>query len=150
MRRVAPMEDGFMLFFPSVRIGRGDWCRLMQLAFAPEHRNHPVAAFLRSEVHRAIVTAESNLNEIVHMNGCVTYRLDGQEPVEQVLVHPDDYRGSEQDLSVLTSLGAALIGIRVGDAMPFASANGKLHVVTPLAVRADSKRLTFGSPSGAK
>jgi regulator of nucleoside diphosphate kinase len=124
-----------MLVLPAVRIPREDWDRLMQLAFDARHNLHPAAPLLRSEVHRAIVTRDRT-DEVVQLNGAVRYRLDGGVPMDRGLVHPDDYGTSELDLSVLTSLGAALIGIRVGDAMPFLCGDGTLHLVTPLACKA--------------
>jgi transcription elongation GreA/GreB family factor len=103
----------------------------MQLAFNAEYNQHPAAPLLRSEVHRAIVTRD-RADEVVQLNGAVRYRLDERAPVDQVLVHPDDHGTIELNLSVLTSLGAALIGIRVGDCMLFLCADGTLHQVTPL------------------
>lgn len=135
-----------MLFFPAVRIAKNDWSRLMQLAFDPKNNMHPTAAFLRSEVHRAIVTEVLNLNEIAHLNGRVTYRLDDNEPMERVLAHPEDRPKGELSLSVLTPLGAALIGIRVGDGMPFSCPKGNLHLVTVLDVQQDPERHGFSVP----
>jgi transcription elongation GreA/GreB family factor len=108
----------------------------MELAFEAEHNLHPAATFLRSEVHRAIVVDEIDAaDEIVQLNNGVSYQLDKQPVAARVLVHPGDYAGSELHLSVLTSLGAALIGVRVGEAMPFMCTEGNLHIVRPLAVR---------------
>jgi len=129
-----------MLFFPAVRISTQDWHRLMQLAFDPKHDLNPDAALLRCEVHRAIVTPDlGDSDDIVQLNRLVRYRLDKRDPAERLLVHPDDHDTSELDLSVFTSLGAALIGIRVGDAMPFLCTEGNLHLVTPLAVGPKSR-----------
>lgn len=125
-----------MLYFPSVRIRKRDWNRLMELAFEAEHNQHPVATFLRSEVHRAIVVDEIDAaDEIVQLNSWVSYQLDKQPMTARVLVHPEDYAASELHLSVLTSLGAALIGVRVGEAMPFMCTEENLHIIRPLAVR---------------
>jgi regulator of nucleoside diphosphate kinase len=127
--------ESVMLFLPAVRIPRQDWDRLMQLAFDARHNLHPAAPLLRAEVHRAIVTRDRT-DEVVQLNGAVRYRFDERAPVDRVLVHPDDQGTSELNLSVLTSLGAALIGNRVGDSMPFLCADGTLHQVTPLACKA--------------
>jgi regulator of nucleoside diphosphate kinase len=108
----------------------------MQLAFEAGHKHHPAATFLRSEVHRAIVVDEINAaQEIVQLNSCVSYQLDKQVATARVLVHPEDYASRALHLSVLTSLGAALIGVRVGDTMPFMCTEGNLHLITPLSVR---------------
>jgi regulator of nucleoside diphosphate kinase len=133
-----------MLFFPAVRIRRCDWSRLMRLAFAPEHTAHPATTFLRSEVHRAIVTDDFGLDEIVHLNGLVRYRLDGEDAALRQLVHPDDH-DAEGQLPVLSWLGAALIGIRVGDVMPFACSAGTLHSVTLFSVQPADKRVSPNS-----
>jgi hypothetical protein len=105
----------------------------MQLAFDAKHNDHAVVPFLRSEVHRAIVL-QNPQDDIVRLNAWVTYRLDKRPPERRLLVHPSDYVPGERQLSVLSSLGAALLGIRVGDAMPFLCTEGNLHLVTPLAV----------------
>jgi hypothetical protein len=122
-----------MLFFPPVRLSNRDWTHLMQLAFDAKHNAHAVTPFLRSEVHRAIVL-ENLQDDIVRLNAWVTYRLDKRPPEKRLLVHPRDYVPGERQLSVLSSLGAALLGIRVGDAMPFLCTEDNLHLVTPLAV----------------
>lgn len=122
-----------MLFFPTVRLSNRDWTQLMQLAFDVKHDRHPVAPFLRSEVHRAIVLEDPH-DDIVQLNSWVTYRLDKRPSEKRLLVHPQDYVLGEPQLSVLSSLGAALIGIRVGDSMPFLCTDGNLHLVTPLAM----------------
>jgi regulator of nucleoside diphosphate kinase len=136
--------EGKMLFLPTVRIRQFDWDCLMQLAFAPEHSSHPAAPFLRAEVHRAIVTDDFSLNQIVHLNGLVSYRLDGQDMASRLLVHPDD-DDVEGQLPVFSPLGAALIGIRVGDVMPFACPSGTLHSVMPLALQPERKRASSNS-----
>jgi hypothetical protein len=109
----------------------------MQLAFDAQYNCHPVAPFLRSEVHRAIVLEDPH-DDMVQLNTWVTYRLDKRPAEKRLLVPPHDYVPDEQQLSVLSSLGAALIGIRAGDAMPFLCTEGNLHLVTPLAIGHES------------
>ena len=129
-----------MLFLPPVRLSNPDWVRLMQLAFDEDHRVHPVAAFLQAEVHRAIVHEEStSARNVVRLNTSVTYRLDRRSAETRLLVHPEDDVSDSRCLSVFTSLGAALVGIREGDVMPFMCTEGNLHLVTPLAVGRPSR-----------
>lgn len=125
-----------MLPFPPVRLPSRDWECLMQLAFDAKYDRHPVASFLRSEVHRAIITEEdSDDGDVVRLNTWVTYHVDWDASESRLLVHPDDFVSERVHLSVLSSLGAALLGIRVGDRMPFVDAAGRLHLVTVLSVR---------------
>ena len=56
---------------------------------------------------------------MVSTNAKVTYRIDGGRPTAHVLVHPQDLLWPGAELSVLTPLGIALLGLRVGDRMPF-------------------------------
>jgi hypothetical protein len=53
-----------------------------------------------------------------------------------LLVHPEDLRWPGAELSVLTPLGIALLGLRVGDRMPFrTSRDGPWHEVVVEDVR---------------
>jgi hypothetical protein len=124
-----------MLFLPPVRLSSRDWARLMRLAFDEKHTAHPVGPFLRTEVHRAIVLDElGHREDVVRLNAWVKYQLDARPPESRFLVHPEDYAAGKRQLSVLSPIGAALIGIRVGDPMPFVSTEGQLHLVTALTV----------------
>jgi hypothetical protein len=107
----------------------------MQLAFDDKHTAHPVGPFLRSEVHRAIVLDDPRYREdVVRLNAWVTYQLDARPPESRFLVHSEDYVAGKRQLSVFSPIGTALIGIRVGDPMPFVSTEGQLRLVTALRV----------------
>jgi regulator of nucleoside diphosphate kinase len=123
-----------MLRFPTVRLSNGDWARLNNLALDAENESHPVSTFLRAEVHRAIVEDKPD-DDVVRLNAWVTYRVDWGPSETRLLVHPDDYVSKGTHLSVLSPLGAALIGIRNGDRMPFFDVLGSLHLVTPVSLR---------------
>lgn len=72
--------------------------------------------------------------DVVRLNAWVKYQLDARPPETRFLVHPEDYAACKRQLSVLSPIGAALIGIRIGDPMPFECTDGQLHLVTALAV----------------
>jgi regulator of nucleoside diphosphate kinase len=112
----------------------------MALAFNAKNNPHPVSAFLRAEVHRAIVVTHADA-DVVRLNAWVTYRVDWGPTESRLLVHPDDYASGGCHLSVLSSVGAALIGIRVGDRMPFFDSGKSLHVVTPMSLRQEPTAL---------
>lgn len=123
-----------MLTFPPVRLPNEDWVSLMRLAFGADNDLHPVSTFLRAEVHRAIVTEQPD-DDVVRLNAWVTYRIDWEPTESRLIVHPDDYVPGAHYLSVLSPVGAALIGIRVGDRMPFFDSRAMLHLVTPVSLR---------------
>jgi regulator of nucleoside diphosphate kinase len=138
-----------MLILPPVRLRNRDWTHLMQLAFDPRYNGDPVTPFLRAEVHRAVVIEDDQLQkDIVHLNAWVTYQLDKRPAQTRLLVDPNDYVSDVMHVSVSSSLGAALIGIRVGDPMPFLCTEGNVHLVTALDVRELGATGTIRDESG--
>jgi len=116
----------------------------MLLAFQSESEDHPFSFDLRKEVHRAIVLDDDEpVSGIVTLNSWVMYAVDWDAPETRLLVHPEDYASSALHLSVLSPLGAALIGIRVGDRMPFVGLGERVHVVTPIEVRQEPSAAGF-------
>lgn len=134
-----------MLAFPSVRLPKDDWVRLMSLAFTAENDLNPVGTFLRAEVHRAIVM-ESTDDDVVRLNAWVTYRIDWGPTESRLLVHPHDYVPGGHHLSVLSPVGAALIGIRIGERMPFFDLGRTIHLVTPVSLRQEPTTLGLLRP----
>jgi hypothetical protein len=112
----------------------------MSFAFDTANDSYPVGTFLRAEVHRAIVTDQTD-EDVVRLNAWVTYRVDWTATESRIIVHPDDYLPGGPYLSVLSPLGAALIGIRVGDHMPFLDSGKRPHLVTPLDLRREPTML---------
>jgi regulator of nucleoside diphosphate kinase len=67
---------------------------------------------------------------VARLNEWVTYRIDGNEQTQsKILVCPAEFRSAELTLSVLWPLGAAVLGMRVGNCMKFFSNEGGLHSV---------------------
>jgi len=104
---------------PQVTIATHDYNRLMFVAALENKRRKPHREFLMSELRRASLCHPDALpDNVVSTNAKVTYRLDGR-PMGHVLVYPEDLLWPGAELSVLTPLGIALLGLRVGDRMPF-------------------------------
>ena len=123
---------------PHVTIATHDYNRLMSVAALDRNRRKPDREFLMSELRRASLCHPDALPEdVVSTNAKVTYRLDGDgKPRAHVLVHPEDLRWPGAELSVLTPLGIALLGLRVGDRMPFrTSRDGPIQEVVVEDVR---------------
>jgi regulator of nucleoside diphosphate kinase len=127
---------------PPVCIPRSDYARLEE--FAGRREQHPAAAFLLSELCRARIldhAPESDL--IVCLDRWVTYRVDWEPPESKILVLSPSLGLWERHLSVLTPVGAALLGLHVGDRMPYQDNRGALHAVTVMSLHPESKVLTF-------
>ncbi|WP_018229360.1 bifunctional GNAT family N-acetyltransferase/nucleoside diphosphate kinase regulator [Methyloversatilis universalis] len=72
---------------------------------------------LEHEIERAIVVEPQQVKpDVVTMNSRAVLHLDDEE-VEVALVYPQDADGSDNRLSVYSSIGTAILGYREGDAI---------------------------------
>ncbi|GEO13688.1 GreA/GreB family elongation factor [Microvirga aerophila] len=115
---------------PPITIATCDYNRLLVTATIQQEHNPRASDFLLEELRRATVCHPSALPEDVVSTNCrVIFRID-DEPKSRahLLVHPDDLISPGSEISVTTPLGTALLGLRVGDRMPFVE-DGTLHEV---------------------
>ena len=115
---------------PPITLAANDYNRLMFTAMMQQKHNRRASDFLLEELRRAKVCHPSALPEDVVSTNCrVIFRID-DEPKSRahLLVHPDDLISPGTEISVTTPLGTALLGLRVGDRMPFVE-DGTLHDV---------------------
>lgn len=110
--------------------------RLRGLAIAAMDRTPEVGDRLLQEVERAEVlsSAEMPLN-VVNVGSEVTFR-DNTTNREQtvVIVLPKEANIAERRVSVLTPIGAALIGLREGASINWVTRDGELRELTVLRV----------------
>ena len=116
---------------PPIIIARRDHARLERLADDALRERHPVGRFLMSEIRRAVVFDTNKAPEgVACLNEWVTYRVDGSRQSEsKILVCPDELRNGQMELSVLSPLGAAVLGMSAGQRIKFFSIEGGLHSV---------------------
>lgn len=95
-----------------------------------------VAYFLARETERAkVVTDDFDLRGIVRMGSQVRYCDDKTGDIRDVvLVYPHEADISLKRISVLTPVGAALIGLSVGQAIEFRTPGLRKHSLTILGV----------------
>ncbi len=117
---------------PPVSIPEPDCRRLDDVVRQAAADRHPVAAFLACELSRAnVLSADEFPADTVTLDRWVTFRFDrGWRPERRLLVCPQDYQLAELHLSVLSPLGAALIGLRVGSEIAYRSIEGVRHVAS--------------------
>jgi hypothetical protein len=106
---------------PPITIASCDYDRLIFTATVARCRGDLGAEFLLSELLRAKRCESEELPEDVVSTNCrVIYRIDGAgEQQAGLLVYPEDMKSPGAELSVTTPLGTALLGLRVGDRMPY-------------------------------
>jgi regulator of nucleoside diphosphate kinase len=120
---------------PTIAMSAADHARLSELARLAGSQ-FPAADFLAQEVERAEILNTRPLGGLVQMGSRVRFRDDvtGQERT-LTLAYPEDADISSGRISVLTPVGAALIGLSVGQSIEWETASGGLRSLTVLEVR---------------
>lgn len=122
---------------PPIKIRRSDSQRLAQLADAAAETAPATADFLAGEIERATVVPDTApLAGVVGMESEVIFRDDATGLQKQVtLVYPQSADIEAGRISVLTPIGAALIGLSAGQAISFTTPSGERRSLTVLEVR---------------
>jgi transcription elongation GreA/GreB family factor len=116
---------------PAIALTASDYPRLEKLARVAAQQGDMDAMFLLVEINRAEIVPDDarDLESIVTIGSWVTYLTDWGIPRKTVqLVWPEDRTSDLAQISVLSGLGAALVGLRIGDQMPYFLA-GCMNVV---------------------
>jgi len=116
---------------PNVTLPASDHRRLQRLARVGADQADVDAHFRLSEIKRAEVVPDraARLDSIVTMGSWVTFWITWGVPREtRQLVYPEDYTSERTQISVMSALGAALVGLKVGSEIPFFTA-GRTNIV---------------------
>jgi regulator of nucleoside diphosphate kinase len=127
-------EEEFMsapIDLPAITLASCDYNRLLFTAAMGQGGADPVIEFLLAELRRAQVCHPAALPEdVVSANCRVIYRVDGESKTRaHLLVHPEDLIWPGAEIAITTPLGAALIGLTVGDRMPYTEQDGSRREV---------------------
>ncbi len=116
---------------PAITIVRSDHESLTRLAESFAAKNPAVAGQLLSELERARVVEDSQLRpEIVRMGSTLRFTTDAGEDRTVTLVFPGHADIAEGKVSVLTPIGAALIGLAAGQTIDWTGRDGRSHLLT--------------------
>jgi regulator of nucleoside diphosphate kinase len=116
---------------PAIALTTSDYPRLEKLARVAAQQGDMDAMFLLVEINRADIVPDDarGIESIITIGSWVTYLSDWGIPRKTVqLVWPEDRTSDLAQISVLSGLGAALVGLRIGDQMPYFLA-GCMNVV---------------------
>ena len=111
-----------MLPLPAIALTASDYPRLEKLARVAAQHGDMDAMFLLAEINRADIVPDDSgeAESVVAIGSWVTYWTNWGFPRKTVqLVWPEDRAFDLARISVLSPLGAALIGLRAGDQMPY-------------------------------
>lgn len=122
--------------FPAITLSAVDHGRLSALVETVADTAPDVYEYLSRELDRATVTeSRSVAPSVVAMNAAVTYRDETTGHSRRVvLVYPTDADLEKGRLSVLTPIGAALIGVAEGHSIRWYDRQGEARTLTVLAV----------------
>jgi regulator of nucleoside diphosphate kinase len=114
-----------------ITVSTADYERLTDLANASMERLPAVAQELLDELDRAqIVEAKDLPKDVVRMGSTVTFKSDDGHTRTLKLVYPADESLDEHRISVMTPVGAALIGLGTGQSISWTARDGKDHRLT--------------------
>lgn len=122
---------------PKVRLPEAQRDRLSGLATAALDRFPEAAALLLDEMDRAdVLPSNAKGDETACMYSWVTFEDEADGAKREVqLVFPHEADISIGRISVLSLVGAALIGLSPGQSIPCQTRNGKERLLTVLSVR---------------
>jgi regulator of nucleoside diphosphate kinase len=120
---------------PAIMVSAADYDRLASLAAAAEERAPEVAGALRTEIERAqIVPADAVPADVVQMGSTVEFRSDSGQQRRVTLVYPGEADFAQGRISILTPIGAALIGLSPGQSIAWTARDSRRHRLTVLSV----------------
>jgi regulator of nucleoside diphosphate kinase len=121
---------------PRIVIAASEHQQLLDLADRAHARDPHIAEFLTDELSRAFVVPDGSCAaNVVRIGSCVTYREDATSRVRRVvLTYPRDANIDQNRISILTPIGAALIGMSIAQTIEWPSPHGGVQSLTVLDV----------------
>jgi len=115
---------------PSIILTSNDVQRLETMLDSPQYRDAPGAAALHGELERARVVPPQELpRDVVSMNStaeCVDEASGRTHAL--TLVYPREADAAQGRISVLAPVGAALLGMKVGQSIDWPAPSGTLRL----------------------
>jgi regulator of nucleoside diphosphate kinase len=122
---------------PSIAVTRTDHERLTRLAESMSARNPEGAEGLFAELDRARVVADTSIAPgVVRMGSTLRFSTNAAESRQVTLVFPGEADIAEGKVSILTPIGAALIGLSAGQSIDWTARDGRTHRLTVESVEA--------------
>jgi regulator of nucleoside diphosphate kinase len=120
---------------PAIVVSELDYKRLSDLAAAAEDSAPDAASVLQVEMNRAqIVPAEKVPSNVVQMGSTVEFKPNAGEKRCVTLVFPGEADIAAGRISILTPIGAALIGLSPGQSIAWTARDGRQHRLTVVKV----------------
>jgi regulator of nucleoside diphosphate kinase len=112
-------------------VSDAEYERLTDLANASMERLPDVAQELLDELERAQIVGDKDVpKDVVRMGATVTFKSDDGHTRTLKLVYPADESLDDHRISIMTPVGAALIGLGTGQSISWTARDGKHHRLT--------------------
>jgi len=132
---------------PAITVTRSDHERLSRLAEAHALRNPEVSEELLAELDRARIVDDGRIADgVVRMGSSLRFTSDLGEDRSVTLVFPGEADIAAGKISILTPIGAALIGLSVGQSIDWISRDGRVHRLTVETVEAPAASVASAAP----
>lgn len=118
---------------PAIVLAQSDEEKLTSLATAATSADnaHPAASILLAELERAQVVPDDDVPKtVVRMYSIVEYQIEGRARRRVQIVYPGEANIDLERISILTPVGAALIGLSAGQTMRLIGHDGKPYTLT--------------------
>ena len=127
---------------PRIVLGATQHARLTELAEHARRQGSPVADYLIEELSRAHIVPDAACSAyVVQMGSTVTYIDDVAGRTHKVtLVYPSEANIDADRVSILTPIGAALIGMSPAQCIHWRDPQGRTRVLTVIDVRPSEER----------
>lgn len=120
---------------PNIILSEVDHSRLLVLAEDAPEKAAAVADQLMAELDRAkVVTAAKVPDNVVQMGSKIAFRSSDGSERQVTLVYPGEADIAEGKISILTPIGAALIGLAPEQSISFEVRDGRMQEITVIAV----------------
>jgi regulator of nucleoside diphosphate kinase len=116
---------------PAIKLTRSDHARLWHLAESSLVRDPDVADALLAELERAWVVEDDQIGaNVIRMGSSLRFTTTSGEDRTVMLVFPAEADIAQGKVSILTPVGAALIGLSAGQSIDWTARDGRIHQLT--------------------
>lgn len=123
---------------PSIRITGQDFGRIDVLLANLSTNSPPPLEFLKRELDRArVVDEDDTFAPFVRIGSRVLFRDDQGKAYRLTLSLPGEMVDAADRVSILTPVGAALLGLSAGQSIAYETRDGRIKTLTVLEISAD-------------
>ncbi len=121
---------------PAITIARSEHARLSNLADMLAERDPHVADQLAAELDRARIVEDAQMAPgVIRIGSIAQFHLNGEALQTAELVLPKDADIASQRVSVLTPVGAALLGLSAGQSIEWMARDGRVRHISVVTVQ---------------